>query len=138
MPSRPILQAWAKMVGPSQSICSLKRMLGPPLTTIRRQRGLADLQCGLWWGGTASDRALTWRGQQEREHQPSVHRHRLTRYRGALVNTAQWTYGPHPKHAEVKGWEAGPWPTRTMSRDSNKGLRRGTNGVPKTRTSFQT
>src|SRR5262245_26997798 len=32
---------------------------------------------------------------------------------------------------------AEPWPTKTMSRDSNKGLLRGMRGVPKTK-SFQT
>src|SRR5262245_62411823 len=34
MPSRPILQAWAKMVGPSPSICSLNRMPGRALAAI--------------------------------------------------------------------------------------------------------
>src|SRR5262249_40017711 len=34
MPSRPILQAWAKKVGPSPSICSLNRMPGLDLATI--------------------------------------------------------------------------------------------------------
>src|SRR5262244_4499496 len=34
MPSRPILQAWAKTVGPSPSICSLNRMPGWALATI--------------------------------------------------------------------------------------------------------
>src|SRR5262249_26248037 len=33
---------------------------------------------------------------------------------------------------------AGPWPTKTMSRDSSKGLLRGTRGATKTRASFQT
>src|SRR5262245_52144238 len=34
MPSRPSLQACAKMVGPSPSICSLNRMPGPALAKI--------------------------------------------------------------------------------------------------------
>src|SRR5262245_32046194 len=34
MPSRPSWQAWAKTIGPSPSICSLKRIPGPALTTI--------------------------------------------------------------------------------------------------------
>src|SRR5207302_7918872 len=34
MPSSPILQAWAKTVGPSPSICSLNRMPGRALATI--------------------------------------------------------------------------------------------------------
>jgi|ERR1700730_1110056 len=33
MPSSPILQAWAKTVGPSPSICSLNRMPGPALVS---------------------------------------------------------------------------------------------------------
>ena len=42
MPSSPILQAWAKTVGPSPSICSLNRMPGPGLGHDRCERGLAD------------------------------------------------------------------------------------------------
>src|SRR5262245_61220238 len=34
MPSRPSLQAWAKTVGPSPSMCSLNRMPGLALATI--------------------------------------------------------------------------------------------------------
>src|SRR5262245_55481150 len=34
MPSRPSLQAWAKTVGPSPSICSLNRMPGLALATV--------------------------------------------------------------------------------------------------------
>src|SRR6516225_5377980 len=34
MPSRPCLQAWAKTVGPSPSICSLNRMPGWALATL--------------------------------------------------------------------------------------------------------
>ena len=45
MPSSPILQAWAKTVGPSPSICSLNRMPGLALVTIdasvARQRPFA-------------------------------------------------------------------------------------------------
>src|SRR5262245_42249485 len=36
MPSSPILQAWAKMVGPSPSKCSLKRRPRPALASILR------------------------------------------------------------------------------------------------------
>ena len=45
MPSSPILQAWAKTVGPSPSICLLNRMPGLALVTIdasvARQRPFA-------------------------------------------------------------------------------------------------
>jgi len=44
MPSRPILQACAKTVGPSPSICSLNRMPGLGLGHERRERCLADLK----------------------------------------------------------------------------------------------
>src|SRR5215469_10008969 len=40
MPSSPILQAWANTVGPSPSICSLKRRPMPALA----RRGLADFK----------------------------------------------------------------------------------------------
>src|SRR5215467_15540132 len=43
MPSRPSLQALAKTVGPSPSICSLNRMPGRLGHDIR-ERGLADLK----------------------------------------------------------------------------------------------
>jgi hypothetical protein len=36
------LQAWAKTVGPSPSICSLNRMPGLALATIDASSGLAD------------------------------------------------------------------------------------------------
>src|SRR5215467_16214144 len=42
MPSRPSLQAWAKTVGPSPSICSLNRMPGLAFGHDRCKRGLAD------------------------------------------------------------------------------------------------
>src|SRR5215813_6912952 len=44
IPSSPILQAWAKTVGPSPSICSLNRMPAPSLGHDRCERGLADLK----------------------------------------------------------------------------------------------
>src|SRR5262245_54789876 len=40
MPSSPILQAWAKTVGPSPSICSLKRRPRPALASILRSVAL--------------------------------------------------------------------------------------------------
>ena len=44
MPSSPSLQAWAKTVGPSPSICSLNRMPGAGLGHDRCECGLADLK----------------------------------------------------------------------------------------------
>src|SRR5215469_613751 len=40
MPSSPILQAWAKTVGPSPSKCSLKRRPRPALASILRSVAL--------------------------------------------------------------------------------------------------
>src|SRR5205814_9207201 len=40
MPSSPILQAWAKTVGPSPSKCSLKRRPRPALASILRSMAL--------------------------------------------------------------------------------------------------
>ena len=44
MPSSPSLQAWAKTVGPSPSICSLNRMPGAGLGHDRCECGLANLK----------------------------------------------------------------------------------------------
>src|SRR5262249_40503648 len=43
MPSRPSLQAWAKMVGPSPSICSLNRMPGRALPSRGHRRQALSL-----------------------------------------------------------------------------------------------
>src|SRR5262249_53383520 len=44
MPSKPSLQAWAKTVGPSPSICSLKRSPRPALASILRSVAFAHFQ----------------------------------------------------------------------------------------------
>jgi hypothetical protein len=44
--SRPILQAWRNTVGPSASICSLKRRLGATLTEIALCAPQADREAG--------------------------------------------------------------------------------------------
>src|SRR5258708_14144413 len=43
MPSRPSLQAWAKTVGPSPSICSLSRMPGPAVARTLPKTNIAGL-----------------------------------------------------------------------------------------------
>jgi hypothetical protein len=44
MPSRPILQAWAKTVGPSPSMVFVEADAGAGLGHDRRERGFADLK----------------------------------------------------------------------------------------------
>src|SRR5215470_5036946 len=44
MPSRPILQVWAKTVGPSPSMCSFEPNVGAGLSHDRCECGLADLK----------------------------------------------------------------------------------------------
>src|SRR5262245_52358344 len=58
MSSSPILQAWAKMVGPSPSMCSLKRRPRPALASILRSVALRTSRGTR--GGPWSDQGRTF------------------------------------------------------------------------------